>query len=128
MERNQHRRPQKGPSDEKCSVSIVRYAKKLDISGGDFPLVVPPNEEEAGATAGMFNYLCQISQNQTIRDLATIGETENMSITGGFFPVGNIKAVEKLMQQRNDNKNAKEGQGRLLIMSPLIMIDLYIVH
>ena len=62
MERNQHRRPQKGPSDEKCNVSIVGYAKNVDISGGEFPLVVPL-EEEAGASTGMFNYLCQMSQN-----------------------------------------------------------------
>ena len=55
-------------------------------------------------------------------DVATIGKTDHMSITGGFFPVGNSKAVEKLMKQRNDNQNAKEGKGRSLV-SPLMISD-----
>jgi len=56
----------------------------------------------------------------TIHDLATFAETNKMSITGGFFPVGNFESVARLLQQRQDSKNAKEREGRLP-MSPLLI-------
>jgi len=43
-----------------------------------------------------------------IQSLAIFIDTDKAVITGGLFPVGDTETVKGLVQQYNDNKNAKE--------------------
>ena len=63
---NSQRQPQGDEHPEGQSItSIFRRVNDLDIRNGDFPLVSA--KEEVGNSTGMFNYLCQMSQNHNPR-------------------------------------------------------------
>jgi len=83
---NSHHQPQAGEhpegSTKEVCVSIFGHVKDLEIRNGEFPLV--------SASTGMFNCLCQMSQNHANK-ISYLSETDELSITGGFFPVGNFR-------------------------------------
>jgi len=63
---NSQRQPQGDEHPEGQSISIFRRVNDLDIRNADFPLISA--KEEVGVTStGMFNYLCQMSQNHNPR-------------------------------------------------------------
>jgi len=59
----------------------------------------------------------------TIHNLAIFADTDEVLMTGGSFPVGNVEAVEHLVQQRKSRekkvKRSGEGRSPVSTLSPI---------